>query len=44
MKKMTLVKDAAAVVPTLVVSVVAVLGMAVLIALSSWDLPIRFDD
>ncbi len=41
---MTLVKDAVTVVPTLLLSAVAVLGMAVLIGLSAWDLPVRFDD
>lgn len=41
---MTLVKDVVTVVPTLVLSAVAVLGIAVLIGLSSWDLPIGYDD
>jgi|SwirhirootsSR3_FD_contig_31_16780101_length_322_multi_2_in_0_out_0_1 hypothetical protein len=41
---MTLVKDVVTVVPTLVLSAVAVLGMAVLIGLSAWELPIRLDD
>jgi hypothetical protein len=41
---MTLVKSVATVVPTVLLSAVAVLGMAVLIGLSAWELPIRFDD
>jgi hypothetical protein len=41
---MTLVKDVAAAVPALVLTVVAVLGMAVLIGLSAWELPLRVDD
>jgi hypothetical protein len=41
---MTLVKDVLTVVPTLLLSAVAVLGMALLIGLSVWELPIRFDD
>ena len=40
---MTLVKDVAAVVPAIVLTVVAVLGVAVLIGLSAWDLPVEND-
>ena len=40
---MTLVKDLATVVPAVLLSAAAVLGMAVLIGLSSWDLPVRSD-
>lgn len=40
-KKMTSVKDVVTVVPALVLSAVAVLGIAVLIGLSAWDLPIN---
>ena len=40
---MNLVKDVATVVPAVLLSAVAVLGMAVLIGLSSWDLPVRSD-
>jgi hypothetical protein len=35
------VKDVLTVVPTLLLSVVAVLGMAILIGLSAWQLPVR---
>lgn len=42
--KVTVVKDVVTVVPTLLLSAVAVLGMAVLIGLSVWELPIRFAD
>lgn len=38
---MNLAKDVITVVPTLLLSAVAVLGMAVLMGLSVWDLPIR---
>jgi hypothetical protein len=41
---MVLIKDVVTVVPTVLLSVFAVLGPAVLIGLSSWDLPIRLDD
>ena len=41
---MTLVKDVAATVPALLVTMVAVLGLAVLVGLSAWDLPIRAND
>lgn len=41
---MTLVKDVVTVGPTLLLSAVAVLGMALLIGLSVWDLPIGLDD
>ena len=41
---MTFARDVLTVVPTLVLSAVAVLGIAVLIGLSAWDLPIGFDD
>jgi len=41
---MTLLKDVATVVPTVLLSAVAVLGMVLLIGLSSWDLPIRIAD
>ena len=40
---MTLVKDVVTVVPAVLLSAVAVLGLAVLIGLSSWDLPVRND-
>jgi hypothetical protein len=42
--KMVLIKDVVTVIPTVLLSVFAVLGMAVLIGLSSWDLPIRLED
>lgn len=38
---MTLIKDVATTVPALVLTVVAMLGMAVLIGLSAWELPVR---
>jgi hypothetical protein len=37
---MTQIKDMAAVVPALLVTVVAVIGLAVLIGLSAWELPV----
>ncbi len=40
---MTLVKDVVTVVPAVLLSAVAVLGLAVLIGLSSWDLPVSHD-
>ncbi|MET0964918.1 MAG: hypothetical protein ABWZ02_00890 [Nakamurella sp.] len=40
---MNLVKDVVTVVPAVLLSAVAVLGLAVLIGLSSWDLPVRSD-
>jgi len=40
---MTFVKDVVTVVPAVLLSAVAVLGLAVLIGLSSWDLPVRTD-
>jgi len=40
---MTIVKDVVTVVPAVLLSAVAVLGLAVLIGLSSWDLPVRTD-
>ena len=38
---MTQVKDVLTVVPTLLLSVVALLGMALLIGMSAWELPVR---
>ena len=41
---MTLVKNVAAAVPDVVLTVVAVLGMVVLIGLSAWELPVNDND
>lgn len=41
---MTLIKDVARAVPDVLLTVVAVLGMVVLVGLSAWDLPVGDND